>query len=177
MSLIRLGLFWYKFINVYSYAKSQHEVSCHIKKLWNLMVALTNLYKYSLHAIGCSLILLVKGTIIYLCLYSANCSLSGINFALGLKACGITMMKETGIGSLIYMPFALLLFFLVFIYLHFAGAYTLGSYLFIIFKMHIILTLLSQNLQLALFDCLLLLENFNFILKPIYLFIFGCIWS
>lgn len=141
------------------------------------MVALTNLYKYSLHAIGCSRILLVKGTIIYLCLYSANCSLSGINFALGLKARGITMMKETGIGSLIYMPFALLLFFLVFIYLHFAGVYTLGSYLFIIFKMHIILTLLSQKLQLALFACLLLLEKFDFILKPIYSFIFGCIWS
>lgn len=33
MSLIRLGLFWYKFIKVYNYAKSQHEVSCHIKKL------------------------------------------------------------------------------------------------------------------------------------------------
>ena len=97
LSLIKLDLFWCKFIKVYSYAKSQYEVSCHTNKLWSLMIALANLYKYSFHVIGCSLILLVQGAIIYF-LYSANCSLSDINFALGLKACGLTMMKEIGIG-------------------------------------------------------------------------------
>ena len=139
--------------------KSHREVSGSIKWPWNLMVALANLYKFSLHSIGCSLILLVQGIGIYLCLYSAKCSLSDINFALDLKACGPNMKKE--INRAHCMLPALPLFFLVIIHLHFGCIYTLDIYLFT-FKMHMLLTLLCEKPQLALLASFLLLDDFNF---------------